>query len=244
MSKSIKHHAKKASKGLIAILSVYLLIAYLLLPQFWNQYEDTPSLEQTPHLTYTADKIPGDPINLAIYATEQELINAYLKAGFKQASALNIKDDLRIGVSVVFDRPDPNAPVSNLYLWNRKQDLAFEQEDGQSADHRHHVRFWKSTQTSHDNRPLWLGSASFDKGSGLSHRTGQITHHIAADIDAERDYDLRSLIATQQVLKWHQAPGVGATQDGRNGGGDRYFTDGKMTVIVLTPNDNTSDNKF
>jgi len=30
--------------------------------------------------------------------------------------------------------------------------------------------------------------------------------------------------------------GVGATRDGRNGEGDRYFTDGKAIVGVLRPN--------
>jgi LssY C-terminus len=31
------------------------------------------------------------------------------------------------------------------------------------------------------------GSATFDRGVGLSRYTGQVTHHIAPDIDAERD---------------------------------------------------------
>ena len=37
-------------------------------------------------------------------------------------------------------------------------------------------------------RPLWIGSATYDERVGLSHTTGQITHHIAADVDAERDH--------------------------------------------------------
>jgi hypothetical protein len=38
---------------------------------------------------------------------------------------------------VVLDRPDLDAPVSPLYLFGRKQDLAFEQEVGRSADRRY-----------------------------------------------------------------------------------------------------------
>ncbi len=241
MLKHKKKQAQKLAKIFMVMGAVYLCLAYIILPLFWDHYEHQPSLQSAPRITYTANHIPGDPLNIAIYASEEELISAYLKAHFSQASALDLRDDVRIGISVVFDRPDPTAPVSNLFLWNRKQDLAFEQEDGQSADHRHHVRFWKSTQTAEDGRPLWLGSASFDKGSGLSHLTGQITHHIDANIDAERDYDLHSLLEAHQVVKWYQVTGIGPTLNGRNGGGDRYFSDGEMTVIVLNlKNEETS----
>ena len=33
----------------------------------------------------------------------------------------------------------------------------------------------------------------------------------------------------------YQAPGIGATAAGRNGGGDPYFTDGMVTIGVLRP---------
>ena len=35
--------------------------------------------------------------------------------------------------------------------------------------------------------------------------------------------------------------GVGLTLNGRNGGGDRYFTDGEVTIGVISPNNVTSD---
>ena len=38
-----------------------------------------------------------------------------------------------------------------------------------------------------DGVPLWIGAVTFDRSVGFSHLTGQITHHIGADIDAERD---------------------------------------------------------
>ena len=58
--------------------------------------------------------------------------------------------------------------------------------DGTSADHRHHVRFWKVLDQGEEKRPVWLGDATFDRSVGVSHYTGAITHHIDADIDAER----------------------------------------------------------
>ena len=82
-------------------------------------------------------------------------------------------------------------------------------------------------------RPFWLGDASFDVDSGVSHLTGQITHHIAPDVDAMRDQLLADLAAAGRLARRFQLPGVGPTQDGRNAGGDRYFTDGMIDVGVL-----------
>ena len=219
--------------GLVAL--GYGSIAYLALPEVWSHYEHRPAMASEPRVTRTADDLPGDPLNVALFGSEPEMIEAFTKAGFTPAKALGLRSDLQIGESVLLDRPDPTAPVSNLFLWGRKQDLAFEQEVGQSADHRHHVRFWKSSQLSRDGRPLWLGSAAFDRGSGVSHRTGQITHHISADLDAERDYTFAALTHAGQLLSWYQVTGIGPTLDGRNGGGDRYYSDGEMDVGVLSP---------
>ena len=77
--------------------------------------------------------------------------------------------------------------MSPLYVFGRKQDLAFEQDVGGSADQRHHVRWWRAEPLDAAGRPLWIGDATFDRDAGISHLTGQITHHIAPDIDAERD---------------------------------------------------------
>ncbi len=76
-------------------------------------------------------------------------------------------------------------PVSNLFLFGRKADLAFEKPLGDSPRERHHVRFWRTEKT-HAGRPAWIGSAAFDIGVELSRTTGQVTHHISPDSDAER----------------------------------------------------------
>jgi hypothetical protein len=122
--------------------------------------------------------------------------------------------------------------VSSLFLFGREQDLAFEKEVGPSARERNHVRFWRAPES---GVPLWLGAASFDRGVGLSHRTGQITHHIAPDIDAERDRLIADLDAAHQLTERFEVTGIGPTLDGHNAGGDRYFTDGEMDVGVLAP---------
>jgi hypothetical protein len=124
--------------------------------------------------------------------------------------------------------------MSRLLFEGRAQDLAFEKPVGDSADRRHHVRFWLTDAAGDDGRPLWLGAASFDRGVGLSHETGAITHHIGPDIDAERDFLIGDLKAAGLLTSTSEIPGIGATRTGRNGGGDPYFTDGMAVIGVLS----------
>ena len=84
-----------------------------------------------------------------------------------------------------------------------------------------------------ERRPVWLGSATFDRGVGISHYTGQITHHIAPNIDAERDLAIAELSRAGVLMQIYQVGGVGPTVNGHNGEGDRYFTDGEVTVGVI-----------
>ena len=101
------------------------------------------------------------------------------------------------------------------------------------ADHRHHVRFWKVLEQGEEKRPVWLGDATFDRGVGISHYTGAITHHIAADIDAERLRLTADLEAAGMVDAKYQVTGIGPTIAGRNGGGDLYYTDGEVWILRL-----------
>jgi hypothetical protein len=185
-----------------------------------------------PKVTTTGAGIPGDPLNVALVGAEAEVLAAFDDAGWSRPAPIDVRSSVDIAKSVVLDRPDPTAPVSNLYLFGRREDLAFEQEVGTSAKQRNHVRFWRAAELI-DGRQLWLGAATFDRGVGLSHLTGQITHHIGPDVDAERDRVIDDLQRAGQLLTVFQVTGMGPKWLGRNGGGDPYYTDGEMNVGVL-----------
>ena len=185
-----------------------------------------------PKVTTTGAGIPGDPLNVALVGAEAEVLAAFDDAGWSRPAPIDVRSSVDIAKSVILDRPDPTAPVSNLYLFGRREDLAFEQEVGTSAKQRNHVRFWRADELM-DGRQLWLGAATFDRGVGLSHLTGQITHHIGPDVDAERDRVIGDLRRAGQLLTVFQVTGVGPKWHGRNGGGDPYYTDGEMNVGVL-----------
>lgn len=127
-----------------------------------------------------------------------------------------------------------DAPVSNLYVWGRKQDLAFEQPVGHDPRKRHHVRFWRAEQVDSQNRPLWIGGATSDISVELSRRTGQITHHIDANVDEERDKLLADLTRVHALDNVTWKDDFQEKLTGHNGGGDFYKTDGRLAVGTLT----------
>lgn len=171
-----------------SLLVMWLATAYLVMPALWKGYAHRhPSLEDIPRITYTGSDIPGDPLNVALLGTETELKKLMLAAKWYPADPLTLRSCLLIAEDTVIKRSYDDAPVSNLYLFGRKQDLAFEQPVGDNPRQRHHVRFWRTDKVDPDGRPVWIGGAIYDRKVGLSHTTGQITHHTAADIDAERD---------------------------------------------------------
>jgi hypothetical protein len=218
---------------LLATLVLYLLTSYLLVPLAWRTYTKRhPALEDAPRITHTANGIPGDPLNVALVGTEEDIQSAMLAAMWFPADPITLKSSMRIATGTVFHRSYDDAPVSSLLLFGRKQDLAFEQPVGDDPRRRHHVRFWRAEQVDEDGRPLWLGAATFDTKVGFSHTTGQITHHISPDLDRERDKLMEDLKEAGQLINVYWVDGFQEKRESKNGGGDPYHTDGRLAVGV------------
>jgi LssY C-terminus len=216
----------------LAIAAAYFIGAYVILPRLWKHHEEhRADFRDAPRVTHTASDIPGDPLNMGLAGTEEEVIRAMTAAGWNPADPLTFRSSARIVADTLLRRPDDKAPVSNLYLFGRKEDLAFEKPVGGSPKERHHVRFWHLDKT-YDNRPGWIGSAAYDVRVELSRTTGQVTHHISPNVDTERDLlvaDLTKAIPAQ--VQW--LAGFQTQLQGRNGGGDAWRTDGRLAIVVL-----------
>jgi hypothetical protein len=232
-------HWLKAVVVFFFILGVYFVLAYVIIPLLWVRYAHRhPALDDTPGITLTGDDHPGDPINVALIGTEDQLKSIMKAAKWFRADALGVKADLKIAADTVLKRPYADAPVSNLFLFGRKEDIAFEQPVGNSPQHRHHVRFWKAAKLDDQNRTLWVGSATYDRSVGLSHTTGQITHHIASDVDTERDHLFLTLQETSELIDEELVPDFHKVRSGHNGGGDLWETDGNLrqgTIKTKSP---------
>jgi LssY C-terminus len=217
----------------LLVIGAYTLLAYIVLPGFWSHHEHQKDLATLPMMTLTAQGIPGDPINVGLVGDDKDVLCAMQAAGWFPADPVTLRSSIEIAGSVLLDRPYRDAPVSNLYYLKRREDLAFEKPDGKSADHRHHVRFWKALAEGEEKRPVWLGAVTFDRSVGVSHYTGAVTHHIDADIDAERKLLATDLETAGLVDAKYQVTGIGPTFAGHNGGGDLYYTDGEVWMLRL-----------
>ena len=108
-------------------------------------------------VTRTAQGIPGDPINVGLIGDKLDVLCAMHAAGWYPADPVTLRSSIEIVGSVLLDRPYHAAPVSPLFYLGRREDLAFEKPVGDSADRRHHVRFWKVLDQGQEKRPVWLG---------------------------------------------------------------------------------------
>ena len=218
---------------ILVTLAAWAALAYLVVPDLWKRhFEHTPALPDVDRVTRTSDGHPGDPVNIALEGSEADVVRAMIAAGWHPADAVTLKSSIRIAVDSVLRRPDDDAPVSPLFLFGRKEDLAFEQPVPGGPRHRHHVRFWRWNRE-RDGTPVWFGAATYDERAGLSYTTGQVTHHIAPDVDAERG----RIIADLQAARWTAAvewiDDFHVQREGRNGGGDPWRTDGRLAIVRL-----------
>jgi len=202
----------------------------LALQDFSGRY---PALAAAGTRSFTLKGVPGDPLNLAFLGSEGDLLRLMAKASWFPADPITLRSSLRITMDSIVHRPYVDAPVSNLYLTGRKQDLAFEQPAAANPSKRHHVRFWRIDAP---GPAQWMVAATYDTSIGLTrtngHLTDHVTHHISADVDAERDKLLADLRRVGGVtIDW--VDDFQLERSGRNGGGDPFHTDGRLALVAV-----------
>src|SRR5476649_1780797 len=76
----------------IAILAtVYVILAYIILPALWTHHEHQPRLVHQPMLTATRQGIPGDPINVGFVGDREDIIRAMHEAGWFAANEVTLR---------------------------------------------------------------------------------------------------------------------------------------------------------
>lgn len=222
-----RHWAGIAALVVVLLPATWFALAYAGLPHLWSHHEHRLMATRTQIVSYTAQDIPADPINLRVFGSGADIDRAFARAGWTRADAVSVRSGLKIGTSVVFGRAYPQAPVSPLFVKDHPQDVAYQLDEGRSADKRHHVRFWRVGADD------WLAAATFDRGVGLSLFTGQITHHIGPYVDRDRDMVGALLVADGGRWSGTMRSRITGDRWHRNGGGDRYRTDGTIKVFRL-----------
>src|SRR5215470_6319226 len=203
--------ADRALPWAVALGLTYALAAYVILPRAVRMGLKVLQQKHVPRYTLTGDGLPGDPVNLALIGTFQQLRSAFAAAGWTEADRLGVASSWRMVRAFVCNSPYPTAPFSTLYLFGRGQDIGFQKAIDNSPRKRHHVRFWAlslaraedtvgtaSLWLNADRPPdaapaLWVGAGTRDTGFSLTRLTFQITHATDSDTNVERDYIMAEL---------------------------------------------------
>ena len=186
-----------------------------------------------PLTTVTHHGKPGDPINVHLEATDSQIAAAFAGAGWYRADETGLVTALRISIDSLLGRAYSTAPISNLFLFGRKEDLAFERP-GDNVRHRDHIRVWKTGHRAGDGRPRWIASGTRDIKVELKKTDYLPTHGISPDVDVERDLVVSELAQAGFVVGEARTTGFGQETQGVNGGGDPYITDGEVAVVTLS----------
>lgn len=241
---------------ILALGATYAVAAYLILPRAVRIGLKLLHRKRVPSFTITGDGLPGDPVNLALTGTFDQLRAAFATAGWKVADRLDLASSWRMARSFVSNTPYATAPFSTLYLFGRGQDIGFQKEIGNSPRKRHHVRFWAQIlsdfQTDlaqpnfwlNNERPpdkehaLWVGAGTKDTGFSLTRMTFQMTHATDSDTNAERDYIIGQLSECGVIGKvTSYKTGDRLTTRHIN----HYITDGDIAVAEIKPASAPSD---
>ena len=219
------------------VLVIWLLVAYLLLPRIHTMLTFLYLPDYFIGRARLYDGLLGDPVNLALRGTEAEVHTAMARAGWVRADQLGFRSGLRIVTSTLRRRSYAEAPVSPAFLFGRMQDFTYQHEVNATPARRHHVRFWRAPRgwrlpggASVD----WIGSASYDRGVGLSLFTLQITHKIASNTDVERDHIVRTLRTANPAVEVEVISHFSTGYHSRTGGGDAIETDGDLPIGNLS----------
>jgi hypothetical protein len=171
------------------------------------------------------------PVSLVFLGSGAHLLRMFAESGWHVADRVTPRTAVRAFARGVLNRPYFCAPVLPAFLDGKLHDVAFQRtDDGGSSRRRHHARWWLTDFTC-EGRPVWVATASFDAGVGIGRVFPLPIHHIHPDIDAERDYIVRSLSSTGHV-EVTQEIRVTEPMTGTNAAGDRFFTAGLAFVLA------------
>jgi hypothetical protein len=237
---------------ILALGITYGVAAYVVLPQAIRLGLKILHRKRVPSYTITGDGLPGDPVNLALVGTQQQLRSAFAILGWSEADRLGWASSWGMIRAFALNSPYPTAPFSTLYLFGRGQDIGFQKAIDNSPRKRHHIRFWalsvtraqatwgaggfwQNTERPSDNeRVLWVGAGTRDTGLSLTRLSFQITHATDSDTNAERDHIIAELMKSRAI------EAVKVYQSGQNllgGHVNHYVTDGEIALGSLVVKD-------
>ena len=177
----------------------------------------------------------GDPLNLVMIGNIKDLFYAFIRSGWDETEVVTAASGFKTAASFMSGSAYRYSPISSLYLFGRRQDIAL-QRIRENIHERNHFRLWLAPMT-FNGVPVWIGQISRDIGVRFTKKT-ITTHKIDPDVDETREFLVENLAYHQVLAKLAYVGGVVAApiDDPRgNLTGDPYFTDGLRVVLWIPP---------
>lgn len=195
---------------------------------------NTPSITRAsfPVFTRTGAGAKSDPINVLVAASERQLRHVFAVSGWLPADPVTPATIARTIHAGLTRGEYPTSPMSDLLLYNRKQDMSY-QKNAVSVLARDHLRVWRTPLTDRHARPFWAIAATKDVALRMGPSDRLPTHQISPDLDAERQLVVDDFSATGHVALRHALQVLPRGYKGTNGPGDEYYTDGRVEVLEL-----------
>ncbi len=178
------------------------------------------------------DGKPGDPLNLVVVGSKEEIQRAFEASGWLEPARATQESIWEATRAVIGEVGYGKAPVSDLYLYGRPEDLAFAKMLNTVAK-RHHLRLWRTATKTSDGREIWLGAATHDNGYDI--RPGVISHAIDPNLDDERAKVGADLMAGGQDAAEQLFARPDPLTEGLTATGASWKTDGRLLGIELKP---------
>lgn len=229
-------NVKSGQNLILASLVFWLATAYYLLPRVHRFLSKMYVPNYFIGRARTSDGLLADPVNMAVRGSKPQLKKAMQAAGWQLADEISPRSAWAIIKATLKKESYANAPVSDLFVFGKKQELAYQKEVDGNPSKRHHIRFWRVPKKMYlpgGYKVDWVAGATYDDAVGLSRFTLQITHTIDGDVDAERDFVVATLQEAKLLESAQKIEHFFPKYSHRNGGGDKFFTDGSMTIVEL-----------
>lgn len=203
---------------------------------FTDAAEFVAALEQLP--CCVVDKKgeeKGDPLNLVMIGDAEDLFYAFIRSGWDETEIVTAASGAKTVGSFFSGSAYRYSPISSLYLFGRKQDIAM-QRIRDNIHERNHFRIWLAPMT-FNGEQVWIGQISRDIGVRFTKKT-ITTHKIDPDVDETREFLVENLAYHQVLGKLAYVDGVVAAPIDEPRGnltGDPYFTDGLRVVLWISP---------
>jgi hypothetical protein len=184
---------------------------------------------------------------------KRQFVKAMKKAGWYTADKASLRNTLREGYAILFNKPYPTAPFSALYLFNRPFDIGFQIPYGKNGSprHRHHVRFWQLVDLKEDHghfrfwvrhfrrfigkeKTVWIGAAIDDVAIyGIRWYNLQVTHRTHPLHHRERDFLIKSLRDIKAIKSTSEVRAGDPFQIRSQQIGINFVCDGRLSVVEL-----------